>query len=103
MAADLGAVEVGFQVDQVGHAVAAVQGVVDDVGHQQRVEAGLLEGAVQAWPCALWLCESVVVACRASWPGAGGFDVGGCELMAPFSQIGRGHANRASCAHRARR
>ena len=48
VAADLGAVKVGFQVHQVGHAVAAVQGVVNNVGHQPGVEAGLLEGPFQA-------------------------------------------------------
>ena len=48
MAADLGAVEVRFEVDQVRHAVPAVQGVIDHVGHQPGVETGLLEGAVQA-------------------------------------------------------
>ncbi len=48
VAPDLGPVEVGFQVHKVGHAFAAVQGVVDDVGHQAGVEARLLEGAVQA-------------------------------------------------------
>jgi hypothetical protein len=48
VAADLGPVKVGLQVHQVGHAFASVQGVVDDVGHQAGVEAGLLQGAVQA-------------------------------------------------------
>jgi hypothetical protein len=48
MAPDLGPVKVRFEVDQVGYAVAAVQGVVNDVGHEQGVEACLLEGTVKA-------------------------------------------------------
>jgi hypothetical protein len=48
MAPDLCPVKVRFKVDQVGDAVAAVQGVVNDVGHEQGVEACLLEGAVKA-------------------------------------------------------
>jgi hypothetical protein len=48
MAPDLGPVKVRFKVDQVRDAVAAVQGVVNDVGHEQGVEACFLEGAVKA-------------------------------------------------------
>jgi hypothetical protein len=48
MAPDLGPVKVRLKVDQVGYAVAPVQGVVNDVGHEQGVEACLLEGAVKA-------------------------------------------------------
>jgi hypothetical protein len=33
---------------QMGHAFAAVQRVVHNVGHQERVETGLLECVVQA-------------------------------------------------------
>ena len=65
VAADLGPVKVGFQVHQVRHAVAAVQGVVDDVGHQPGVEAGLLEGTFKA----LALRRCGCVSCGVGWPG----------------------------------
>jgi hypothetical protein len=48
VAADLGPVKMGFQMHQMGHAFAAVQRVVNNVGHQERVETGLLECVVQA-------------------------------------------------------
>jgi hypothetical protein len=48
VAPDFGTVEVRLKVYEVGKAVPAVEGVIHDVGHQARVEAGLLQGSVQA-------------------------------------------------------
>jgi hypothetical protein len=48
VAADFGAVKVGFQVHQVGDAVAAVQGIVHDVGHEAGVKTCLLQRAIEA-------------------------------------------------------
>jgi hypothetical protein len=48
MTADFGPVKVGFQVDQVGNAVAAVQGIINNISHKTGVEACLLERPFQA-------------------------------------------------------
>ncbi|GGJ20825.1 hypothetical protein GCM10010052_17640 [Paenarthrobacter histidinolovorans] len=47
MPADLRTVEVGLEVNQVGQAFPAVEGIINDVGHQPRVETGLLQGLLQ--------------------------------------------------------
>jgi hypothetical protein len=48
VAAHFSAVEVRFQVDQVRDAVAAVQRIVNDIGHKPGVEACLLQRALKA-------------------------------------------------------
>jgi hypothetical protein len=63
--ADLGAVEVRLEVDQVCEAVPAVQGVVHHVGHQQRVKAGLLQGAFEALALHAVVVRAVVESLRA--------------------------------------
>jgi hypothetical protein len=45
---DFGPVKVCFEVNQVGKAIPAVEGVVHDVGHEPGVEGRLLQCPVQA-------------------------------------------------------
>ena len=78
VAADLGAVEVRLEVHQVGHAVAAVEGVVNDVGHQPGVETGLLERTLQALTLRTVVMQAVVVRARASGDGCLGL---GCRRL----------------------
>ncbi len=81
--ADLGTVEMGLQVDQVGEALPAVQGVIDDVGHQPWVETCLLQRLVQALSLRAVMMGGVV-------PGVGRTGLRRRRLGAhspPFSQI----------------
>jgi len=83
VATDLGAVEVGPEVHEVGHAVAPVKGVGYDVGHEPGVETGLLEGPFQALALRTVVMEAVVVrglACGGGRQGLGCWRLGAHSL-----------------------
>ena len=73
MAADLGTVEVRLEVHQVCHAIAAVQGIGDNVRHEAPVEPGLLEGPFQALALRAVVMEAMVVRGLASGGSRQGF------------------------------
>lgn len=68
MPADLGAVKMRLEVDQVCKAVPAVQGVIHHIGHQQRVKLACCR-APSRLACTLWSCELWWKACGL-WSGA---------------------------------
>ncbi|CAH0326389.1 hypothetical protein SRABI128_05305 [Microbacterium sp. Bi128] len=83
MAADLGPVEVCLEMYEVGHAIAAIQGIGDDVGHEPGVETGLLEGPFQALALRTVVMEAVVVrglACGGGRQGLGCWRLGAHSL-----------------------
>jgi hypothetical protein len=83
VAADLGPVEVGLKMYEVGHAIAAIQGVGDDVGHEPGVKSGLLESPLQALALRTVVMEAVVVrglACGGGRQGLGCWRLGAHSL-----------------------